>query len=87
MGSNIATHTLAEQGENTPFDACCAVCNPYNMHMISNNMQRLPGLLYSKALVKGLHQFLRRNESVLDGAVDLKKGLEVSTPCFSCHCK
>eukprot|EP01108_Squamamoeba_japonica_P001794 TRINITY_DN1797_c0_g1_i1.p1 TRINITY_DN1797_c0_g1~~TRINITY_DN1797_c0_g1_i1.p1 ORF type:complete len:418 (+),score=138.85 TRINITY_DN1797_c0_g1_i1:44-1297(+) len=79
MGSNIATHTLAEQGENTPFDACCAVCNPYNMHMISNNMQRLPGLLYSKALVKGLHQFLRRNESVLDGAVDLKKGLETTT--------
>ena len=83
MGSNIAFKYLAEEGANAPFDSCCAVGCPFDMHLISDRMSRVPGLIYSKFLVRGLHRFLERNESVLQNApFCIKSGLQTKTGRF-----
>ena len=68
MGANIITNYLGTVGDNTPFAGAITICNPFNLVEITERMKRLPGSIYSRFLVRGLKEFLRRNHQVLSKA-------------------
>lgn len=79
MGGNIATKMLFEAGHKTPFLAAASICNPFDLNRITDRMLKFPGIVYSRALVGGLRDFLKRNADVLKHAsFDMKAGMRAS---------